>query len=388
VVGSITFPPIPRAGNAAVNTVQTMAMGVSGLEFVMLNPANNTGTLWKVVGNSALPRTGTTVTGVSATGAQTALATAQRSRMIASTDGSTILLLGGTGTAYLYDALSDSYTASATLLTGTIIGYYGPVGAAPDGNYLLANGLVLNNSLAAIGGAASPGQVTITPPAGPGQPPSVGVSSTGLRNIAAVSAVDTQTFVRMSTPVRNNLTTATNDDIHTTLELVNTVSGGSTVAARMPENPILPEFGTALTAVPAHQIVVDSKGTAYALTVSGLSVVPTSATTAATAPTLSAQRPIVNAADGTTSFTPGSFVTITGTNLAAATTADALPPPRVLGGSCVLLNDVAIPLLKTGSGQMSGQIPADMRPGAAVMQVRSLANAQQSAPVVVTIQKP
>ena len=74
--------------------------------------------------------------------------------MIASADGTLDLLLGGTGTIYLYNALTDAYTASAPEFGGTtIIGYYGPAAAASDANFLLANGLVMNNSLTAIGGA-------------------------------------------------------------------------------------------------------------------------------------------------------------------------------------------------------------------------------------------
>jgi uncharacterized protein (TIGR03437 family) len=135
-------------------------------------------------------------------------------------------------------------------------------------------------------------------------------------------------------------------------------------------------------------MVVDSKGTAYALTLSGLSVIPLAPASAATAPALAATRPIVNAVDGTTSFKPGSFVTINGASLASAAIANALPAPTVLGGSCVVMNNVAIPLLQTASGQIAAQIPSTMRAGQVVMQVRSLATAQNSAPVVVAIQKP
>jgi uncharacterized protein (TIGR03437 family) len=54
----------------------------------------------------------------------------------------------------------------------------------------------------------------------------------------------------------------------------------------------------------------------------------------------------------------------------------------------VLVDGVALPLLSTSPGQISAQIPASIRPGINVLQVRSLATAQQSTPVVVTIQKP
>jgi hypothetical protein len=51
-------------------------------------------------------------------------------------------------------------------------------------------------------------------------------------------------------------------------------------------------------------------------------------------------------------FKPGSFITISGTHLADAATADTIPPPTVLGGSCVTFGDIAVPLLVSSSGQI------------------------------------
>jgi YVTN family beta-propeller protein len=393
VTGYINFPPIPRLGNANVNSVHTMAMGLSGLQFVMLQPTSPTqttisGTLWEVIGNNAVPRVGTTVTGVSTTGAQTALSTANQSSMIASADGSSILLLGGTGLIYLYNALTDAYTASASEFgSTTIIGYYGPAGAASDANFLLANGLVMNNSLTAIGGAATPGTISITPP-GPGGVGGVSVSSTGLRNVASIAPIDENDFARLTTAVRTNLTTTTTADTHTTIEVVNVLTGAITSTFRVPENPPVSVFGATRQPTPPRQMVVDAQGTAYAITISGLSVIPMHPSSAATAPSLSASQPIVNSVDGTNKFQPGSFVTINGSSLASAAVASSLPTPTVLGGSCVVMNNVAIPLLQTSSGSIAAQIPASMRAGQVVMSVRSLATAQASTPVVVTIKAP
>ena len=380
VSGNIQFPPLPLAGNAAITTVSGMAVGLSGLQLVMSN-----GDLWTVVNNQALPRTGTSITGVSSTGVQTPIAAPTRN-MLASDDGTSILLLGGTGTAYLYSGLNDVYTAAEQLFTAPIIGYYGPLGLGPGGSFLLADGLVLDSSLAVIGGAASPGQVAVTPPAGPGAPPSTGVTSTGLRNIAAVAPVGQSGFVRMSTAVRTSLTATTSDNTHTELEAVDTQTGATATVAEMPENPVLSEFGTTRTAMTPRQMVVDpTSGTLYALTVSGLSVVPI---TPASAPQISSSARITNSINGSGNFEPGSFIVINGSNLASNATANTLPPPVVLGGSCVLFDDVAIPLLSTSATQISAQIPATVRPGENVVQVRSLANAQQSARVVVTLQEP
>jgi hypothetical protein len=289
--------------------------------------------------------------------------------MIASADGSTITLLGGTGVAYVYDALSDSFTTSRSLAptTGGITGYYGPLAVSPTSKYTAANALATNPALAPLS-----------------------VVTTPSRNIAAVAPMDDTSYVRLTTPVRANvaaLATTTTDDNRATIEIVNSHTGAVTTGAVMPEGPPVTEFGTTRQAVPPRTMVVDSKGTAYAITVSGLSVVPLALTGNVPRP-LIATRGILNSSDGSANFKPGSFITVNGTNLAAAATATQLPPPAVLGGSCVVFNDEAIPLLQTSAGQMSGQIPTTMRSGTVVVRVKSLATAEQSDPVVVTIQKP
>jgi len=76
---------------------------------------------------------------------------------------------------------------------------------------------------------------------------------------------------------------------------------------------------------------------------------------------------------------------VSGQNLASPATANTLPPPTVLGGSCVPFGDVAVPLLVTASGQIQAQVPATLQGGTQVVVVRSLATAQDSAPVMVTV---
>jgi uncharacterized protein (TIGR03437 family) len=134
---------------------------------------------------------------------------------------------------------------------------------------------------------------------------------------------------------------------------------------------------------------VDSNGTVYVITLSGLSVIPMARSGAPVRPAIAAgSRGIVNANTGTTSFSPGAFITVSGTNLAAPATSDTLPLPTVLGGSCVTLSDVPLPLLQTSPGQITAQIPDTMRPGLYVAQVRSLAEASQSEAVLITVTKP
>jgi hypothetical protein len=211
--------------------------------------------------------------------------------------------------------------------------------------------------------------------------------NTGNRNVAAVAPMDDKSFLRLTTPVRQNITTATRDDPRTTLELVNIQTGEETLAGVVPENPVTNVFGTTRANVPTRQLASDAKGNAYAITLSGLSVVSTTPASTSTRPAIATARGIVNSSDGTANLKPGSFVTLTGTNLGVAAAANVIPPPTVLGGSCVTFNDTALPLLQTAPGQILAQIPTDMQTGISVVQVRSLATAQSSDPMTVTVQK-
>jgi hypothetical protein len=144
-------------------------------------------------------------------------------------------------------------------------------------------------------------------------------------------------------------------------------------------------FNTQRWNIAPRQMVVDSSGTMYAITLSGLTVAPVAPATDANRPQVAANRGVINSSDGTTNIQPGSFVTISGRNLADAASADTLPAPTVLGGSCVTFNDFALPLLQTSNGQILAQVPAGVSTGINVVQVRSLATAQASDPVMVTV---
>ncbi len=384
VTGNVEFPPIPRNGQQGTLRPVAMAMGLSGLQFVMAASMNQgaAGSFWKLVGNTAVPRT--TVNNfppASTTGPHFMAATPGGEQIIALTTNTN-------GTAYLYDALADSFVNTRQVWNQAPQSYYAPLAAAPSSNYFLAGGMILSSALSPVGGAERPSTTTTTP-GQPGQPPQQNTVSAGLRNVAAAVALNENTFIRMTTPVRQNITVATRDEARTTLERVDVRTQSEQVAAIIPENPANNVFGANRSNIPARQLLVDSAGTAYVVTLSGLVVTPLTQTNSSTQPRIPlAARGVVNSVDGTQTFRPGSFITVSGANLAAASTADTLPLPTVLGGSCIVLNDVALPLLQTAPGQISAQIPTDVRPGLNVLQVRSLANAQQSEPIVVTVQRP
>jgi DNA-binding beta-propeller fold protein YncE len=375
VVDGVAFPAVQRNGTANPITPRSLAMGNFGLQFIMSN-----GSLWKVVGNQALPRPLDSVM-------TAALAGCPNCGMISTPDNSFIMTLNGTGTAFVYDANADTYVTSRQLIPAPIQGYYGVLGAGPAGSYFLVDGLIVNPSLTTLGGSASPSATGITPPGGPGQPPTVTVINTGNRNIAATVPLDDTRFLWLTTPVRQNITTVTRDDSRTTLEVVNIKTGEVQLAGVVPENPVVNVFGTTRFNTLPRQMAVDSAGTtAYMITLSGLSVVSLAPTGTDTRPSIAAgARGIVNSLDGTPNFKPGSFITISGSNLAGAATADTIPPPTVLGGSCVTFGDIAVPLLVTSKGQIQAQVPDNLSPGTHVVEVRSLSTAQDSDPVVVTV---
>jgi DNA-binding beta-propeller fold protein YncE len=382
VVGQVQFPPVPRNGTAAPIFPRTLAMGLFGLQVVMSN-----GGLWKVSGTQATVRPADPVI-QAANNNSVVLAGSPNYSMIETPGNDYILTLSGNGLGFLYSAAADAYTAAGLLFPTPIQGYYGVLGAASQGTYFLADGLIMNSSMTIIGGSANPGATQTVFPTQPGQLPTQTIVNTGNRNVAAVAPIDQNSFLRLTTPVRQNITTTTRDDPRTTLELVNIQTGEETLAGVVPENPVTNVFGTSRVNVPTRELVSDGKNTAYAITISGLSVVSTTPSGTSSRPAIATgARAIVNSSDGTTNLKPGSFVTVTGTNLAAAASANVIPPPTVLGGSCVTFNDVSLPLLQTAPGQIQAQIPTDIQAGTSVVQVRSLATAQDSDPVTVTVQK-
>jgi hypothetical protein len=381
VTETVRFPPIPRNGTQPPLRPWALASTLSGLQFIMATTQGGGGQFWRLTGADAVPRVASTVTPITIAGPH---------YMAATNDGRQMVVLSSTnqGTAYLYDGLIDAFTSSRQIYSQPPVSYFGPLAAGPTGGFFLAGGQILSQALVPIGGSERPGttQFTFTQP---GQPPLQTIVSAGQRNVAAVWPVSDTRFLRATTPVRQNILAATRDDERTTLELVDIRTNAETVAGVLPENPVFNVFGTNRANVPSRQLIVNAAGeTAYLISLSGLTVLPLNVGATSNPALPLGARAVVNSNDGTPNFRPGSFITITGTNLASSATADTLPLPTVLGGSCVALNDVALPLISTAPGQISAQVPETIRPGQNVLQIRSLANAQQSEPVVVTVQRP
>ncbi len=366
VTSSVQFPPIPRSGTTNPVTPQSLIWGYSGVEFI-----KSDGSQWEVIGGAATLRPTNSVTP-----ADIATSTTEGAvRMVSSASGQAAIVLGGTGTAYLYNAMADAFTVANGLYSSTTIpGYFGPLAAAPDGSYYLANGLVLNSSLSVIGGAQSTTLASSNP-----------APFATTRNVVAVAALDTNNFLRLTTQAKTSLTATTAvGDSRPTLEEANLPTDAVSVVGAVAENPPVTVFGTTRSNVPPRLLATDASGNAYALTLSGLTVIPLSPQGSPPPQIASGASAIVNA-NGSATFAPGSFIAVNGANLASNGTATQLPAPTVLGGSCITVGNLAIPLLQTSGGQILAQLPGNLRPGMYATQVRSLANGQQSQSVVLTV---
>ena len=147
-IGAVEFPPIPRPGNQIPQRPVSLGMTLAGLQFIMSN--GGVGTLWKVVGNQAIPRPVDPI--ISPGSATTQLATPAQFSLGATPTGESLVALSGNGNVYLYSALSDSFTTSRLINPAPIQSYYGPAAGATNGSFFLANGLILSPALAIIGG--------------------------------------------------------------------------------------------------------------------------------------------------------------------------------------------------------------------------------------------
>lgn len=379
VTGRVRFPPIPFNASAPLVTPQVIATGLSGLQIMMSN-----GTLWQVIGNDAVPRPVSPAIGADSSGRPLTIS-APRS-LVSTPGGEYILLLAGNGWAYLYDAMADEFVMSRQLFTRattgaaagtTLQGLYGAVAAGPRGQYFLANGLILNQSLTPVG--STPGVAGPTDRSGQQQ--------TLTRPVAAVAPVGTTTFARVTQPVQltqNALLTDT-----PSVEIVDVNTGATLRSAQTVEGPLATATGAspALTGINGRTMAVDASGsTAYVLTTSGLSIVPLDAPARADQPQITA-RGMVSSASYQPSVASGQLVSIFGRNLGSTSVAQSTPLPTLMGGVCITANNRPLPLLMTSSLQVNAQVPPEMASGRYSVVVRAIEQRNASTAYSLTVSK-
>jgi uncharacterized protein (TIGR03437 family) len=348
--GLVAYPPLPFASTLPTILPTAIAAGQSGLKVLM-----NNGMLWKVIGSTAVPRGVSTIIGSNPnTGLPNPIGGGV---MATSAEGRYILLASTNGFVYLYDATVDDFVAGRQLFTTLPTGYTGPITAGPNGQYFVIDGMVLNQALVQV--AAVPGFVS------------------------AVSAIGNSSFAIYSTPLTTLNTLATTAP---SVEIINANTGNPTLQIPALEGPITQLTGGRAT-IAGRTMAIDSAGAvAYAITTSGLSIINLTAVPNSARPVPN-QKGTVNLGSYQTAIAPNSLVSIFGQNLAASAVASATPLPVILGGTCVTLNNVALPLFMTSAQQINAQIPPATVAGTYPLVVRSVANQAASASQQITVSK-
>jgi uncharacterized protein (TIGR03437 family) len=365
--GQVVFPALPLNIAVAVSAPVAIAMSGRGPMFVM-SSGTTAGTIWKIDGNQAIPRTLNSIFGTNATTVSGGSSTTTAFWNLAATPGGEyVLLYTGAGAAYLYDYTQDEFTVTKSVLTTPLTGYRGPVTAGPQGKYYAVGGTILDASLTPVLGSTN------------------GFSPSG-RPAAAVQAISATQVALFSTPVRATATSTVADPGQ--VEIYDATTGslqGSATALEGP-SPLVIGAGS-VTAFPRTMAVDLPNSTAYVLTASGLSIVTVggSTTNASLRPSINPGG-VVSLGDFTPPLAPGGLLTIFGKNLGTLATANS-PLPTQLGGMCVTLNNVPIPLEMTSPGQINAQVPVTLAAGRYPLVLRSIANQVASVSSTVTVSK-
>ena len=121
---------------------------------------------------------------------------------------------------------------------------------------------------------------------------------------------------------------------------------------RFVEAPILP---TELEPFTRTVAPLYSRGSIIALTVSGITVLPSGYDASVVSPNIAR---VVSAADGVSAVAPGGLFSIYGTNLSPTNVATKeIPLPTALGDSCLTVNGQPVPVIFVSPNQINGQMP-------------------------------
>jgi len=247
---------------------------------------------------------------------------ALNSVMVASSNGASIFMAGSDGTVFLYNANSNSFSASRQDVK-SLSGAY----AASNYNQYIVGNTLLDSSLVPIsqlstGGGTSSGFAF--------------VDQTGYFTTAAApggggqsSAPGTIMQVNVANP-----------------------SGTASLATGMVEAPLLGTTGSVFTRTIAP---LYGRNAIVNLTVSGFTVLPWTYAAAVAPPVLSS---VLNAGDSSTNIAPGGLISIYGSQLSPVNMATSeIPLPTALANSCITVNGEPVPILFVSSNQINAQMP-------------------------------
>lgn len=234
--------------------------------------------------------------------------------MVASGNGSSILIAQATGQVLLYNANADAFTISrkpADQLSGAI--------AASNFDQFVVGNLLMNASL------VSTGRLDNT----------IGVSS-------GFAFVDDFGF-RTGAPGTGGAGV---------IQRVRLTTGTSLGATRMVESPVQGDENAAFTRTVAA--LADRSGIVN-LTTSGFTVLSWNYDAAVAIPRITQ---VVNAADRTRPVAPGGLIVVEGRDMSAVNQASQERPlPVALGESCLTVNGMPVPMLMVSPSEINAQLP-------------------------------
>jgi uncharacterized protein (TIGR03437 family) len=202
--------------------------------------------------------------------------------------------------------------------------------------------------------------------------------------ISAVTPIGASSYAIYSTPASSANALPTTQP---SVQVVNSTTGNSTLQIPGLEGPITQATATGSAPIAGRTMAVDSTGTvAYAITTSGLSIINLSAVPASARPVPN-QKGTVNLGSYQTAIAPNGLISIFGQNLAASAVATSTPLPVILGGTCVTLNNIALPLFMASATQINAQVPPGTAAGTFPLVVRSIANQAASVSEQVAVSK-
>jgi uncharacterized protein (TIGR03437 family) len=246
----------------------------------------------------------------------------------------------------------------------------GTASAAADGSFYVVDNLVFNSVLGPQG-AIAPSAVGLVGPAA-NATLAFGVAASGNNTAIRIQAA-TPPLSPVQRLQRYNLLTLQTDLQVSLPEQVLDISpalvGTPTGTRQWPPRTTALELGVNNQTQLLRRGMVTSGTNAYILTFSGLSIV--SLTPPGGRTPLISSGGVVNSASRTATLSPGSLITILGSNLADSATANTLPLPSTLAGICVTANEVAIPLLNTSPSEINAQLPPELAAGRVTLTVRS-----------------
>ena len=261
--------------------------------------------------------------------------------MVASPNGSSILIAQADGNLLLYDANSDSFTVSRKDVT-SLSGAYA---ASSFNQYVVGNNL-LNSSLVPVlqlgsGGNASSGFAFLDQV---GYMTTVPVASTGT-GTGTTTGTGTSTTAATTTQFSSVAGVIQRVDLSTSKTALS-------LATRMIEAPLLGTSGSSFTRTLAP---LYSRNAIVNLTVSGFVVLPWDYDASVAPPKILS---VVNAGDGSKAIAPGGLISIFGTQFSPVNIATKeIPVPTALADSCLSVNGLPVPMLFVSSTQINAQMP-------------------------------